>query len=63
MQLLKIPTGSFLLIDARKCEFMDPDILEIIQDFIISAKAKNITVELNKNNWGELPEVLKNIKL
>jgi MFS superfamily sulfate permease-like transporter len=61
--LLKIPEGSFLLIDARKCEFMDPDILEILQDFIVSAKVKNIRIELNKNNWGELPEVLKNIKL
>ena len=61
--LLKIPEGSFLLIDARKCEFMDPDILEILQDFIVSSKVKNIRIELNKNNWGELPEVLKTIKL
>lgn len=61
--LLNIPEGSFLLIDARKCEFMDPDILEILQDFIVSSKAKNIRIELNKNNWGELPEVLKTIKL
>jgi hypothetical protein len=42
---------------------MDPDILEILQDFIVSAKVKNIRIELNKNNWGELPEVLKTIKL
>jgi MFS superfamily sulfate permease-like transporter len=61
--LMKIPEGSFLLIDARKCEFMDPDILEIIQNFIVSSKSKNIQIELNKNNWGELPEVLKTIKL
>jgi MFS superfamily sulfate permease-like transporter len=61
--LMKIPEGSFLLIDARKCEFMDPDILEIIQNFIVSSKTKNIRIELNKNNWGELPEVLKTIKL
>jgi MFS superfamily sulfate permease-like transporter len=61
--LMKIPEGSFLLIDARKCEFMDPDILEIIQNFIVSSKSKNIRIELNKNNWGELPEVLKTIKL
>ncbi|MEY3835307.1 MAG: hypothetical protein RI989_735, partial [Bacteroidota bacterium] len=33
------------------------------QDFVISAKSKNIRIELNKNNWGELPEVLKSIKL
>jgi hypothetical protein len=42
---------------------MDPDIIEIIQDFIISSKAKNIRIELNKNNWGELPQVLKTLKL
>jgi MFS superfamily sulfate permease-like transporter len=61
--LMQINDGSYLLIDARKCEFMDPDIVEIIQDFVISAKSKNIRIELNKNNWGELPEVLKSIKL
>lgn len=61
--LLKIPNNSFLLIDAKKCEFMDSDILEILQDFVISSKTKNIRIELNKNNWGELPEVLKTIKL
>jgi hypothetical protein len=60
---MHIPTNSYLLIDARKCEFMDPDIIEIIQDFIISSKAKNIRIELNKNNWGELPQVLKTLKL
>jgi MFS superfamily sulfate permease-like transporter len=61
--LMTIPENSYLLIDARKCEFMDPDIIEIIQDFVINSKSKNITIELNKNNWGELPEVLKSIKL
>jgi MFS superfamily sulfate permease-like transporter len=61
--LMTIPENSYLLIDARKCEFMDQDIIEIIQDFVINSKSKNITIELNKNNWGELPEVLKSIKL
>jgi MFS superfamily sulfate permease-like transporter len=61
--LMLIPENSYLLIDARKCEFMDPDIIEILQDFVISSKSKNIRIELNKNNWGELPEVFKNIKL
>jgi MFS superfamily sulfate permease-like transporter len=60
---MRIPPNSYLLIDARKCEFMDPDIIEIIQDFVISSKSKNIRIELNKNNWGELPQVLKTIKL
>jgi len=61
--LMLIPKNSYLLIDARKCEFMDPDIIEILQDFVISSKSKNIRIELNKNNWGELPEVFKNLKL
>lgn len=60
---MSIPENSSLLIDARKCTFMDPDIIEIIQDFVISSKSKNIRIELNKNNWGELPQVLKTIKL
>ena len=60
---MRIPPNSYLLIDARKCEFMDPDIIEIIQDFVISSKSKNIRIELNKNNWGELPQVLKTLKL
>jgi MFS superfamily sulfate permease-like transporter len=61
--LMLVPINSCLFIDARKCDFMDPDIIEIIQDFVISSKLKNIRIELNKNNWGELPEVLKTIKI
>ena len=53
--------------DSRQLVFEKPasfsDILEILQDFVVSSKAKNIRIELNKNNWGELPEVLKTIKL
>jgi MFS superfamily sulfate permease-like transporter len=40
--LMLVPINSCLFIDARKCDFMDPDIIEIIQDFVISSKLKNI---------------------
>ena len=40
---MRIPPNSYLLIDARKCEFMDPDIIEIIH-----IMAKQVLNELMK---------------
>jgi len=41
----KIEEGSHLKIDGSKVEFVDHDILETIDDFIVTASDKDITVE------------------
>jgi MFS superfamily sulfate permease-like transporter len=42
----KIPSDTRVVIDGVKASFMDADILETITDFMETAKAKNIEVEL-----------------
>lgn len=49
--LLKIEEGSYLLIDGSRAAFIDQDILETLEDFIKSATADNIRIEL-KNLRG-----------
>lgn len=44
--LVKVPNDTRLLIDGTKSHFMDEDIVETIEDFIESAKTKNIEVEI-----------------
>jgi MFS superfamily sulfate permease-like transporter len=48
MSLRKIPKGSHVVIDETESIFIDHDIIETIDDFCISAKNNNITVELKQ---------------
>jgi MFS superfamily sulfate permease-like transporter len=52
--LNKVPNDSQLIIDGVKAQFIDHDILETIADFISSAADRNITVELNGLELGEI---------
>jgi MFS superfamily sulfate permease-like transporter len=45
-RLEKVPSGSYVLIDASRADFIDKDIIETIEDFLIHAPLKDITVEL-----------------
>ncbi len=42
--LQSIPDNSNLLIDSTKADFVDIDIIETVDDFIVAAKNKNITI-------------------
>jgi MFS superfamily sulfate permease-like transporter len=44
--LVKVPNETRLLIDGSKSHFIDEDILETIEDYIESAKSKQIEVEI-----------------
>ena len=44
--ILQITANSTVIIDASKTDFVDYDILEVIEDFLESASEDNITVEL-----------------
>jgi MFS superfamily sulfate permease-like transporter len=46
--LSKIPDGASVLIDPLKNEFMDLDIIETVNDFIASSKARNIKVYIKR---------------
>lgn len=52
-KLAKVPDGAFVLIDATRADFLDRDVVEVIEDFMISAPVRNITVELKKSSYKE----------
>ena len=41
-----LPENSYLELDVRKTRFLDHDILEILDDFALKAKEKNIHIKL-----------------
>ena len=46
-QLDQLPNDSFLKLDLSNSKFIDHDIIDILEDFVDKAKAKNIQVELH----------------
>lgn len=52
-KLEAVPEGAFVLIDAGRADFIDKDVVEVIEDFIISSPLKNITVELKRSLYKE----------
>lgn len=53
-ELNNVPHDSFVLIDASQTIHIDHDVLEIIGDFIISSKHKNITLKMSCANHLDL---------
>ncbi len=45
-ELFSIPENSRLELDIRKTIFLDYDIVEILEDFVIQARNKNIFIHL-----------------
>jgi MFS superfamily sulfate permease-like transporter len=50
----KIPDNSAVLIDATKSEFIDVDIVDLVNDFIVNAETRGIRVYL-KNQSSDAP--------
>lgn len=48
-KLEEVPEDSSVLIDATRADFIDRDIVEVIEDFMIHAPLKNIRVEVQQN--------------
>ena len=45
-ELDRLPENSYLDLDVRKTRYLDNDIIEILEDFAIKAKERNITIKL-----------------
>lgn len=61
-KLEKVPSGSYVLIDASRADFIDKDIIETIEDFLIHSQLKNIEVELKTSatkDQGFSPQLLE----
>jgi MFS superfamily sulfate permease-like transporter len=52
-KLEEIPENASVLIDASRADFIDKDIIEVIEDFTIHAPLKNIRVEVKRNEYKE----------
>lgn len=50
-KLEEVPEDSFVLIDAGRADFIDKDVVEVIEDFMIHAPLKNIKVELKRSTY------------
>lgn len=49
--LEEIPENSYIIIDATRADFIDKDIIEEINNFMLHAHLKNIKVEIKKSNY------------
>lgn len=52
-KLEEVPENAFVMIDAGRADFIDKDVIEVIEDFITAAPLKNISVELKKSIYKE----------
>jgi MFS superfamily sulfate permease-like transporter len=50
-KLEQVPENSSVLIDASRADFIDKDIVEVIEDFMIHAPLKNIFVEVKYSQY------------
>ncbi len=48
-KLEEVPANSFVLIDVLRADFIDRDVIEVINDFMKHAHLKNIKVEIKKS--------------
>jgi len=48
-KLEQVPEYSYVLIDSSRADFIDKDIIETIEDFMLHAHLKNIRVELKQS--------------
>lgn len=57
--LAKIPSDTAVLLDPTKADFIDLDIIELVNDFIINAQSREIRVYIKKNPGR--PEIFHDI--
>ncbi len=52
-KLEQVPEHSHVLIDATRADFLDRDVVEVIEDFMKHAPLKSISVELKRSQFKE----------
>lgn len=52
-KLEEVPANSYVFIDTTRADFIDRDVVETIEDFMIAAPLKNIEVELRRSKTKE----------
>ena len=54
-KLEDVPENAYVLIDASRADFIDKDVIETIEDFMLHAPLKKIQVEIKANTLREHP--------
>lgn len=64
-ELDKLPRNSYLELDVRKTRYLDNDVIEILEDFVIKAKERKITINLisERGNVENPPSYIEFFKL
>lgn len=62
-KLATIKPNEFVLLDFINCTFMDPDILEILTNFMAHAELNHIHIEMSFASESQEINILKSIKL
>jgi len=57
-KLESVPENSFVIIDTTRADFIDKDIIDTINEFILHANLKNITVQVKKSLYKPSHELL-----
>ncbi len=57
-KLEQVPANAFVLIDAMRADFIDKDIIEVINDFLRHAHLKNIRVEIKKSGHKPVHQLI-----
>jgi MFS superfamily sulfate permease-like transporter len=58
-KLEKVPENSYVLIDLMRADFIDKDVVEVINDFTEHASLKNITVQVKRSNMRPTHQMIK----
>jgi MFS superfamily sulfate permease-like transporter len=48
-RLEEVPENSYVIIDATRADFIDKDVIEVVNEFLLHAHLKNIKVEVKKS--------------
>jgi MFS superfamily sulfate permease-like transporter len=53
-KLEEVPANAFVMIDASRADFIDKDVIEEINNFMLHAHLKNIRVEMKTSQFKQL---------
>ena len=57
-KLEAVPANSWVLIDMTRADFIDKDIIDVVNEFLHHAHLKNIQVEVKKSNFKALHQLV-----
>jgi MFS superfamily sulfate permease-like transporter len=57
-KLESVPAGAYVLIDLTRADFIDKDIIDVVNEFLHHAHLKNIRVEIKKSRYKSVHQLV-----